>query len=474
MQPDNGAFEALHPPMPRRQSCDRCHEQKVRCVTHGHDGVAGLGLVIEESEASLGKSVIAPVSCQRCEKAGAVCIYSPQLRSGRPRVHRSPPRRRTRKASKCPSSSSSPSVSPTIPHPLSPGLTTPTFPPKHVTTLKLEHRTTPLTIPSVTAPLYGHGSRSRPGVDASLMLLSHFGSDDNLFPPAIGTTATFSHSPDLTSISSAPFFTDECETSTPRTTLGGIDQPWMYPKSFESPTEEIIHLNLRIHRAGRLLTPMATALLSLSSPEVNELFDATCSFISFVEQNAARQTTSAHTPAEYETASHSHHSISPTNIAPSPQGRSTAICNATDTSVCLMVFACHQLLLGIFEDLCSTLSLHVKDLRLPAAQVLVTVNFISHLLEQLDNAVGLLAANAGYDRAIIPHTSGFHGSFTSSADFSRDLKSPGIIRENHGGPQMADKGKSFSAVLDQADRRQSRVTEQVMGLKRLLAQTPLL
>ncbi len=62
--------------MPRRQSCDRCHEQKVRCVTEVQDGAITLGGIAEESEASLAGHVVSSVPCVRCRKAGAVCIYS--------------------------------------------------------------------------------------------------------------------------------------------------------------------------------------------------------------------------------------------------------------------------------------------------------------------------------------------------------------------------------------------------------------
>ncbi|PWY83910.1 hypothetical protein BO94DRAFT_599442 [Aspergillus sclerotioniger CBS 115572] len=49
-----------------RRSCDRCHEQKVRCIRD---------LTLSEEGTT---------SCVRCRKAGAICLYSPQLRAGRP------------------------------------------------------------------------------------------------------------------------------------------------------------------------------------------------------------------------------------------------------------------------------------------------------------------------------------------------------------------------------------------------------
>ncbi|KAF2281158.1 uncharacterized protein EI97DRAFT_429219 [Westerdykella ornata] len=61
---------------PRRQSCDRCHSQKLRC-TRASNG---------------GSSNSATGVCNRCLRLGAQCIYSPCLPKGRPpAVFRPPP-----------------------------------------------------------------------------------------------------------------------------------------------------------------------------------------------------------------------------------------------------------------------------------------------------------------------------------------------------------------------------------------------
>jgi hypothetical protein len=62
--------------MPRRQSCDRCHEQKVRCVTQGLDGALTLGGIPEQADSNSNGHVVSSIPCVRCRKAGAVCIYS--------------------------------------------------------------------------------------------------------------------------------------------------------------------------------------------------------------------------------------------------------------------------------------------------------------------------------------------------------------------------------------------------------------
>ena len=64
------------PPMLRRQSCDRCHRQKVRCVTEVQDGAVTLASIDEESESSLAGRAVAATPCVRCRKAGEDCSYS--------------------------------------------------------------------------------------------------------------------------------------------------------------------------------------------------------------------------------------------------------------------------------------------------------------------------------------------------------------------------------------------------------------
>ena len=54
-------------PTPRRQSCDRCHGQKLRC-TRTSDSQTGV--------------------CDRCLRQGAQCVYSSSLPKGRPSVYR--------------------------------------------------------------------------------------------------------------------------------------------------------------------------------------------------------------------------------------------------------------------------------------------------------------------------------------------------------------------------------------------------
>ncbi|QGI68024.1 uncharacterized protein FFB20_15815 [Fusarium fujikuroi] len=61
--------------MSHRQSCDRCRQQKVRCLRDESQGGAG-----NKARASFSR-------CERCTKASVDCVYSLKSRSNRPNAH---------------------------------------------------------------------------------------------------------------------------------------------------------------------------------------------------------------------------------------------------------------------------------------------------------------------------------------------------------------------------------------------------
>ena len=76
MQSRAGAH--LDSPMPRRQSCDRCHGQKVRCFTNGPEEIFEPGGTADD-EVSMNGHFVSSYPCMRCEKAGALCVFSGKL-----------------------------------------------------------------------------------------------------------------------------------------------------------------------------------------------------------------------------------------------------------------------------------------------------------------------------------------------------------------------------------------------------------
>ncbi|KAK3986362.1 hypothetical protein QBC44DRAFT_402693 [Cladorrhinum sp. PSN332] len=461
------------PPMPRRQSCDRCHEQKVRCITQGHDGVPGLGAIAEEDETTLGKQVVADIPCVRCSKAGAVCIFSPQLRSGRPRVHKAPAsassrQRRSRQgSSRCSSSSPSmsPGMSPAVSQSSSPRSLPLSFTPGHLdyTSVAPSLAGSPAPIPQYDPREQDLGDHTNP----DHWLLSTFDTDGAHF-----LTGSACHPPQYPtylaeaapSLHDAPFLTGHMYQSdaTPTAETVMSNHAWGYHNLTETDAshstcvtgfeDELAQINLRIHQATQTLSQLTASLLSLSSPAVNEVFDASCSFVNTVDRYAARRT--QHT--QHAANNQNHHA------AHAQPPRSTAINDAKDTSLCLTILASHQLVLGAFEFLCSSLA----GLQVPTSQslgggggggvgvgvgegnsqqILAMANLVGHLLSQLDRSVGSLALS-------------LDGGFYGGNDDARGRGRPGP-----GSSSIA------SIVLYQCERRLVRVSGQVQDLKSVLS-----
>ncbi|KAK4174910.1 hypothetical protein QBC36DRAFT_242327 [Triangularia setosa] len=503
--------ESTLPPMPRRQSCDRCHELKVRCVvTDGHDNNSlGLGVIGEENEASRGRSVVAPIPCVRCSKAGAVCIFSPQLRSGRPRVHRHPVRKRARKSSKC--SSSPTELSPTHSQSLSPRSSSFSFPTSNTRPEfdKQPHsQTTPLLLSTTVPPSFERGYLSQDGTElgAPATLSLTFGPPANQghFSIRHDHFQAFTHSEESSSIQFMPPFSENILTATSTAT----DSAWMYPSLTEGYLEEATHINLRIHRAGRMLWPLTRTLLTISSPAINEIFDTACSLINFVNRYATRHMISPHTPQDkrstgseaYQTAN----SMMRSSAGQSSSGFSSEpIKSATETSISLTVLASHQLLLGIFEDLCTSFLSQINRGRpntppnTPStgaffasshSQMLVMVNLISHLVEQLECVVQTLTSQQGFSEgsdeagltvaaaaaaAASTHDSEFDHVLAFGNPPPNSQKSQDLGFKRQGGERrtpQSQQGGIVSIIFSQVEQRQIRTREQVMTLKKLLEQ----
>ncbi|VBB73139.1 Putative protein of unknown function [Podospora comata] len=485
--------ELTLPPMPRRQSCDRCHELKVRCVTDGHDNnTLGLGVIGEESEASRGRSVIAPIPCARCSKAGAVCIFSPQLRSGRPRVHRHPVRKRARRSSRCPSSPAE--LSPTHSQSLSPRPPAFNFPLPETRPgieRQSQSRTAPLLLSTTASPNFDVVYR-RPDLNTPTTLLSDFGlpGHQGHFPNRQDHFHPLPHTAEDSSSEFGPSFSESILSATSVTT----DNTWMFSGSAENLLEEATQANLRINRAGRMLSTLARALLTIASPAINEIFDAGCSLISFMDRYAARRMISPHIPLERRRASSDVYRIPHGAI-----GSSAPISKATDTAISLMALASHQMLLGIFEDLCSSFLSQINSGQAATppntpstgaffgsshSQMLAMTNLISHLMEQLDRALRSLAvgqqdAPEGSEGLIaaasVAVASTHDAEFDHALDFgnppppSQAHQEPDFDGQKHNRrtPQTLQEGV-VSVIFNQVEQRQTRAREQVLMLRRLL------
>ncbi|KAK0671474.1 hypothetical protein QBC41DRAFT_354275 [Cercophora samala] len=490
------------PPMPRRQSCDRCHELKVRCVTDGHDNTAlGLGVIGEESEASRGRSVIAPVPCARCSKAGTVCIFSPQLRSGRPRVHRHPVRKRARRSSICPSSPAE--VSPTDSQSLSPRPATFSFP---VSKPRLDFRRqsqvqpTPLLLSTTLSPSLDGMYASQRGhdIDTPATILSNFTlpASQGHFPGNHDHFHVFSHA-EASGVEFVPPFSESILSATSTTT----DHAWVYSGSSDTFLEEVTQINLRIHRAGRMLSTITRALLTIASPAINEIFDVGCSLISFLDRYAARQMTSPQTPLENRRSGSDGYRISHGSTS-----TSAPMSSAIETATSLTALSSHQLLLGMFEDISTSFLAQINSGQAATppstpsrgaffgpshGQMLAIVNLISHLMEQLDRAFQSLGVRqqdtSEGSEVLTAAASSVAVASTHDSEFDHALgfgRHPPLQAGQPSQGPVAFEGQKeekrtarslqegvVSVIFSQVEQRQMWTREQVTMLRRLLGGT---
>ncbi|KAK3393958.1 hypothetical protein B0H63DRAFT_31300 [Podospora didyma] len=508
----------LAPQMPRRQSCDRCHEQKVRCFTDPKDTMYTPRSSVD-SEASLGGQQASSFPCVRCKKAGAMCIYSPQLRSGRPRLPRDPstvpPRKRARRTSR---SSCASSRSPTLPLSPSPPLTGMPFPSSNMPLGNLEHpsqhardyvgsQMTPLLSPATIATHGDHRNthplEQQPHPIPDQWLLSPYGTEGVGFSSSMGQLSPYSQT---TSAPTIPYFAPTAPTVAASTTENLLAEfpSWMYSDPVESYPEELSEINLRIHRAARALPPLANSLPSLSSPSINEVFDSACSLITLVGRYASTRSSPIQKPAEGPpTGIHPHsateRSISG-NFGQTPKALSPAVHSAMDTSICLVAFACYQGLLGVFEDICASFLHYSEELqhppspRTPSAatfasssttQVVVMVNLISHLLNQLDRAINSLAGSsappqpmrvdqAGLPMTALSPTSSWSGKSETGEDAPNahfgDYELSNSHFNQHGG-RPEHRQKATATIFDQMEQRQHTVRTQIKTIKRMIRQS---
>ncbi|KAK0632907.1 hypothetical protein B0T14DRAFT_47815 [Immersiella caudata] len=340
-------MSATTPQMPRRQSCDRCHNQKVRCHTDGPEEIFIPGGTADNQVISNGRFV-SSFPCRRCTKAGAPCIFSPQLRSGRPRL--------TRNSKRIPTSTMPSSARP------------PPSPSKSISSSPLSISTPYFGLTDLVNPEdYG----SIPGLQVPpvplaldptgiLTPVSHLSTEDqgNLggFGPWLGSPFTPHNIPlsyleaPCSSASSnllprdatgrAPSLFAAVSATSPSGVLPVTDFVWDdYSLSFEDQFEELGQIHKRIYQIARSVRSVTA---SSSSPLAEEIFKAG----SWLVNLTTRYTTSR----QFELGS-----------GPSPQPTLSNVHNSVDTSFCLMVIGCHQVILAVFQGILASLVHSFRD-----------------------------------------------------------------------------------------------------------------
>ena len=277
-------------------------------------------------------------------------------------------------------------------------------------------------------------------------------------------------------MTSMPLFADPVPSVASRSESIVGDYPWGIPGVPDYYClEEVVQINMRIHMAGRALLSLPRTLSSLSSPTVNEIFDATCALISAVDRFASKKPASAPVP------SNANDRGQPANFGSPALGLPSAVIdNALDSSICLMLHSCHQALLGILEDLsaslilCSAEAPQLTPPRTPRGDgsfypphynqhPTTMIHLIQHLFSEMDRAFLPLPDHPKIrsfrNPKGMPTVADKVGGYFGAAGL-QPLKSHATWHKGGG-----------HSLVSQMDQRRVRVKNQVKAVERLVAMT---
>lgn len=494
----NTRFTMSAPPptlMPRRQSCDRCHNQKVRCFTDGPEEIFTPGGTADD-EVNLNGHFVSSFPCRRCKKAASLCIFSrtcitrlshilpladgphrtAQLRSGRPRLTRNSSShlgcRKRASASTIPPSSRPPPLSPARSISTSPLPSSTPFvgflgfgnTGHHGSIPKPQQQQEVVVV--LNAPTQLDGVRLPNGM---MTPVSHLSTEDQ---GNLGSLGPWLASPfnagdmSISSYPSTPYFPassimaargpmdydPSLFTCTPGNASSGslapADFPWDYQSlEHEDYFQELAGIHKRAHHVGRTVLPVTT---SLSTTPTDEAFEVGWSLVNLTDRYTAWRR-SGHT-----SFSSMHRTVG----------------DGMETSFCLMVMGCHQIILALFQEIVTS---YVDALQLPrpsssssgtpifvaastTEEIDAMVKLASHLLGQLDQSLAGL-----FSLSPIMAPSQMIGSPRSPTD--SDLS--GEVEDF---TDLLGQCGTTATVFRQVDRRKRRVQSLMHAARRCLVE----
>lgn len=383
--------------LPFRRSCDRCHDQKVRCIRN-------------QGESHL---AIASEPCVRCKKSGAICVYSPQQKPGRPPL--------------C--SDMRDTVPSTVNHRKRP----PQSPePAYLS------RLSPASCPPSANSLHNSASADN-SLPVNSALFSPFAMTDALVDGGNNAyEADF-----LIGVSGMP----PIESLSPRQKSFFPEGPTSesFVDQTERDTEELGNLSLRVCRLNKALSSAYPSSLSVSSPCLNDIFISSEILVGIIHRNIGGKygnktdnpvaDTGPHEfdlSANWEDVDWLQQRISERPTVSPPADR-----RMPDTGIVLMILACHQRLLTTLGGILFYISRHLRQqqppnhplgtsqfLEMPTTQAIINVKLVSHQLQRLDHAVGLLGDNGASKNPIRSNTARVVASSNDSLPSSRSSGSP--------------------------------------------------
>ncbi|KAK0656195.1 hypothetical protein B0T16DRAFT_451799 [Cercophora newfieldiana] len=411
--------------MPRRQSCDRCHNQKVRCFTDGPEEIFTPGGTADD-EVNLNGHFVSSFPCRRCKKAGALCIFSPPLGTTEVDAEFIVPPRVSQKGIDVHNSS---------------------VLPRTTVTSKIDVN---LAIASLNAPTQLDAMHLPTGM---MTPVSHLGAEDQGTFGSLGPWLTSAfHTNDMAiSYPNTPYFSassivaapgpmdydPSLFTSTSANTSSEVlttsDFAWGCQNlDHEDYFQELAEIHRRVHSIGRNARPVTP---SLSPIPVDEVFETGCSLVSLTDRYTASRRS---------------------NFPPGYTSFSTAraVDDGMETSFCLMAMGCHQIILALFQDIFASFADALQHplsssgalvyVATSPSEVDAMVKLASHLLRQLDQSlVGLLSVST----VMAPAQAARSPNSPTSSDLSSEVEDVADLWGQHG---------ATAAVFQQIDRRKNK------------------
>lgn len=454
--------------LPFRRSCDRCHDQKVRCIR-------------SQGESHL---TMASEPCVRCKKSGSICVFSPQQKPGRP-----------------PLCSEMRDTAPSA----------------------INHRKRP---PQTPEPTYL--SRCSPAsCPPSANSLHNSVSADNSLPINPALFSPFTMADALVDGSSNVYDADFLIGVSGMPSIESLSPPRQ--KSFfpegptseslvdqtERDTEELGNLSLRVCRLNKALSSSYPSSLSISSPCLNDIFISSEILVGIIHRNIggkygnkANNLVPDAGPHEFDlSASWEDVDWLQQRISERPVVSPPADRRMPDTGIVLMILACHQRLLTTLGGILFYISRHLRQqqppnrpvgtsqfLEMPTTQAIINVKLVSHQLQRLDHAVGLLGDNGASKNPIRSNKARVVADSNDSLPSSRSSGSPLSTHgtagryslskprdvfddedseyESNISSSNASSGshKAISSALTMMRRRHEQLQRQIVTVKQLIRQ----
>jgi hypothetical protein len=283
----------------------------------------------------------------------------------------------------------------------------------------------------------------------------------------------------------------------------------------ERDTEELGNLSLRVCRLNKALSSSYPSSLSISSPCLNDIFISSEILVGIIHRNIGGKYGNKVDNLVPDTGSHEFDLAASwedvdwlqQRISERPAVAPQTDRRIPDTGVVLMILACHQRLLTTLGGILFYISRNLRQqqppnrhvgtsqfLDMPTTQAIINVKLVSHQLQRLDHAIGLLGDNGASKNPVRSNTTRVAANSNDSLPSSRSSGSPLSIHgaagrnslskpkdvfddedsehESDISSSSASSGshKAISSALSMMKRRHEQLQRQIVTVKQLIRQ----